>query len=400
MPTQVMLTAEDDQTIIRLRGLGDDAGLAFQFSSCTEAASSSEPDTTDSESGMRFVDNVAHEFRTPLSVIREYSSLLTERLLGELNDEQDEFISIVGDRAEDLSNMVDDLLDSCRADAGLLCIRRRSSEFRDIIDRVYSVLDRKSSIRGVSLHLQLPEDLPSVYCDPEKTSRIVMNLVINAIKLTPEGGEISVWARHDFAQNNVVVGVTDNGSGLRPDDLARVVERFQQINARCSGRTKGFGLGLNIANELVDLSFGQMSVESEFGVGSTFSFTMPITNVTVVSERYLARVMRNFGQTSSAVIMRVDVDTTVESAATEEISALLESVLSTDDLIWQVSTHSWLLLSPAARRDAQQLETAIRNEAFEVSRNRPTGELPELQIAAIQRNCAEIDTARIHELPS
>ncbi|MEO1619243.1 MAG: histidine kinase dimerization/phospho-acceptor domain-containing protein, partial [Planctomycetota bacterium] len=129
-----------------------------------------------------FVENVSHEFRTPLTVIMEYASLLADGVAGSVTEEQSSLLGIIDDRAADLNTMVDDMLDVSKLESGMLGAARCRAEVGEIVSRVLPALQRKSQIREVTLQVDIPEDTPAVYCDSEKTGRVLINLVVNAIK--------------------------------------------------------------------------------------------------------------------------------------------------------------------------------------------------------------------------
>jgi len=134
----------------------------------------------------RFADNVSHEFRTPLTVIREYAALVREGLLGEVNEQQSEFMDVIVYRVEDLNRMVDDMLDSSKLEAGIMGMHRMPTTTGEIVQRPLAGLQLKAQVRGVELSCDADDDLPTVFCDAEKAGRVITNLVANAIKFTDD----------------------------------------------------------------------------------------------------------------------------------------------------------------------------------------------------------------------
>ncbi len=119
---------------------------------------------------------------------------------------------------------------------------------------------------------------------------MIVNLAVNAIKFTPEGGTVDIWAKYIAQSGEVTIGVTDTGPGLSAENLSIVFQRFRQVDQGLHSSTKGFGLGLNIAKELVSLNLGKIDVQSEIGVGSTFYFTLPTFAPQILLDRYLERI--------------------------------------------------------------------------------------------------------------
>ncbi len=187
----------------------------------------------------RFVDNVSHEFRTPLTVIKEYSALLREGVVGDVNDQQGNMLDILGDRADDLNTMVDDMLDISKLEAGMLCTWRKNCRLSEILEHVRPNLERKALIKEVVLEVCIAPDLPAVYCDAEKIGRVIVNLCVNAIKFCGRPGRVSLWAKADDSSQDVVVGVTDNGPGINPNDVAVIFKRFKQLRTNPARQHEG-----------------------------------------------------------------------------------------------------------------------------------------------------------------
>lgn len=221
----------------------------------------------------RFVDNVAHEFRTPLTVIKEFSSILCDGLGGPVTDDQREYLGYVTSASDDLAQMVDDFLDSSKLRARTLRVDRRPHTVASILTAVRPMLRQRAATKEIEMIERIAPGLPEVFCDAEKAGRVLVNLVVNAVKFSPPGSTITLAAEADD-EGRVWIGVSDSGPGLSEEELAVVGERFRQVGdpQRTSG--KGFGLGLNIAKELVWLNLGAMRIRSEVGVGSEFAFSL------------------------------------------------------------------------------------------------------------------------------
>jgi signal transduction histidine kinase len=153
------------------------------------------------DTAQRFVDNVSHEFRTPLTVITEYVSLLQEGVVGEveLDVEQQRFLGVVADRADDLNTMVDDMLDVSKLQAGLLSTWRKNGNLTDILRHLRPALESKAQIKDVQLEFRIAPDLPAIYCDGEKLGRVLINLVVNAIKFCGNPGHVPTTRRRGLA---------------------------------------------------------------------------------------------------------------------------------------------------------------------------------------------------------
>ena len=337
------------------------------------------------ETAHQFVDNISHEFRTPLTVIKEYVSLVRDQTVRPINDEQRRFLNIADDRADDLNTMVDDMLDVSKMEAGLFSVYRKNCRVASIADHVLPGLKRKCTVKGLTLDVDIDRNLPEVYCDDEKLGRVIINLAINAIKFTRAPGAVRIWAKvqrdsEDRDSEDIVIGITDDGPGIDQSRLQCIFERFKQLDTDIRSSTKGFGLGLNIAKELVDLNFGQMHVESELGEGSTFSFTVPLAHPAEVVRRYLAALeyKRNGSSVVSMVIARID--GSVEEPLTKDVNHFLNYLLRRNDLLIRVDPCRWMLLLPEYETELSHFVARTEEEFENTNRNRPHGPLPKIHI--------------------
>ncbi len=328
----------------------------------------------------RFVDNVSHEFRTPLTVVKDYVTLVRDGLVGDVNDEQRRMLDIAGVRADELNNMVDDMLDISKLESGLLGAWRRNCHVSDIIHSVRPVLEAKAKVKDIEFHISLDEDLPQVYCDQDKVIRVIINLVTNAMKFCGEPGSVQLWAQQNDSPPEVVVGVTDNGPGIGEERLSEIFKRFKQLETNFKDSGKGFGLGLSIAKELVDLNFGEMHVETELERGSTFSFTLPAARPVEVMRRYLERAAR-LGHDSTVVsFVSACVHDSVCESASEDLNAFFNYLLRRNDLLFQRDSHCWLYIVPTPRLELNRFVARAGREWQKTNRNRPFGKLPKFEM--------------------
>ena len=226
----------------------------------------------------QFLATVTHELRTPLHSIISYGALILEGFLdGELTSEQEEHIQFMVNRAEDLSRLVDDMLDLSKIEADRLEVRPEPMELEKSLREVVEQLRPMANDKGLALTLELEENLPYALADGQRLRQIVLNLVSNALKFTEKGGvtlRCSVLERYDMLR----ISVHDTGIGISPAALDYIFEAFRQADGSTTRRFGGTGLGLTIARKLVELQGGEVAVESVVGRGSTFSFTLPIAS--------------------------------------------------------------------------------------------------------------------------
>jgi hypothetical protein len=328
----------------------------------------------------RFVDNVSHEFRTPLTVIMEYVSLLRDGVVGTLDEEQNHMLDIVSDRAGDLNNMVNDMLEISKLEAGMLGVWRRNCLVQDTVSHIIGSLSKKSLVKSIDLRFEIPEDLPQVYCDDEKLGRVIINLTTNAIKFCGQPGVVRVWAKRDDERREVTVGITDNGPGISRDNLELIFGRFKQVSGVPQGSTKGFGLGLNIAKELVQLNLGEISVTSVCGDGSTFWFTIPYAHPQEVMRRYAERIAIASNGASEVSLLQVAVSDLVDVKLAEDSLRFLNALLRRNDLLFPISPRLWLLALPEEREGLDKFHDRLEVARRTANRNRPTETLPEFKV--------------------
>ncbi len=328
----------------------------------------------------RFVDNVSHEFRTPLAVIKDYIALVREGMVGEVNDEQRRMLDVAAVRANDLNNMVDDMLDVSRFESGLLAVWRRPCRLSDIVGEVMSGLVQKAAVKQIEFEIDTAQDLPDVYCDSEKVGRVIINLVTNAMKFCGEPGHVRLWTKADPVREEVEVGITDNGPGIEAKLLESLFKRFKQIRQRKKSSTKGFGLGLNIAKELVALNFGEIRVESVVDEGSTFSFTIPMSSPRSVVRRYADRVAVGKSGARAVSVLVASIDRQVSESVAEDVDAFFNYMLRQNDLLFRRDTHRWAILLMADPTDVEGYVSRIKREFRKTNRNRPFGPLPQYDI--------------------
>jgi len=221
-----------------------------------------------------FMATMSHELRTPLTSIIGYSDMLISGMAGPLDEKQLSFISSILSNGESLLNLINDILDLTKIEAGRLELRREAVDLRAALLGVLPVIKPKAAEKRIKVSTFLPTDLPTVDADPNKLNQILLNLLSNAIKYTHENGSVSVEARrHD---GTVEIWVTDTGVGIAREDQDRIFQRFTQIDSSSTRSQGGTGLGLAITKELVELHGGSIRLQSQIGKGSSFIFTLPI----------------------------------------------------------------------------------------------------------------------------
>jgi len=224
-----------------------------------------------------FLSHVSHELRSPLTAIKQFTSILLGGLAGELNDEQREYQQIVLKNVRQLQSMVDDLLEVTRLETGKLTMELESVSVSDAVVDSFNTLQVTAIAKGVALSHDMPPHLPSAYADQIRLRQILIILLDNAIKFTPDGGSAHVKVRqlqHD--PRFMLLEVSDTGCGIGPEITERIFERLYQEPEPTQASRKGLGLGLYICKELVTRQGGHIWVKRLAEKGSTFSFTLPV----------------------------------------------------------------------------------------------------------------------------
>ncbi len=221
-----------------------------------------------------FLANMSHELRTPLNAIIGFSEVLAEKLFGDINDKQAEYLSDILDSGRHLLSLINDILDLSKIEAGRMELESVDFNLPGAIDNTLTLVRERAHRRGISLQRNVDERLGMIHGDERKVKQVLLNLLSNALKFTPEGGQIDVRAMaHDGVAE---ISVTDNGVGIAPEDQATVFEEFRQVGTAAK-KVEGTGLGLAISRKFIELHGGRIWVASEVGKGSTFAFTLPIT---------------------------------------------------------------------------------------------------------------------------
>ncbi len=220
-----------------------------------------------------FLASMSHELRTPLNAVIGFSEVLLDRMAGELNERQDEYLRDIHDAGRHLLELLNEILDLSKIEAGQMELDRVPFAVDEILRAGLALVRERASRHDIALELEVAPDAGSLVGDELRFKQVVLNLLSNAVKFTPDGGRVSASAHRD--EGRLLVSVTDTGPGIAADDQERIFESFQQ-GGRGIRREEGTGLGLTLSRRLVGLMGGELWLDSEPGRGSTFGFWVPV----------------------------------------------------------------------------------------------------------------------------
>jgi signal transduction histidine kinase len=223
-----------------------------------------------------FLANMSHELRTPLNAIIGFSEVLSERMFGELNEKQEEYLKDIHASGQHLLSLINDILDLSKVEAGRMELELTDWDLPTAIESSLTLVRERAGRRGIALHQAVDQRLGQIRGDERKIKQVLLNLLSNALKFTSEGGRVHV--RASVSDGMAEVSVRDTGIGVAPEDQEAIFEEFRQVGT-ADKKVEGTGLGLTLSRKFIELHGGRIWVQSQVGVGSTFTFTIPVRRV-------------------------------------------------------------------------------------------------------------------------
>jgi len=264
-----------EREIALLKTFGDQAAIAIEnVRLFREIQDKSQQLEVANKHKSEFLANMSHELRTPLNAIIGFSEVLLERLFGELNAKQDDYLKDIFASGKHLLGLINDILDLSKVEAGRMELEPSTFDVASAVSNAMTLVRERAQRHGITLGQQVDAALVEITADERKFKQIMLNLLSNAVKFTPDNGRIDVSARLEGP--DVVVAVHDTGIGIAPEDQAAVFEEFRQVGRNYTSKQEGTGLGLALTKRFVELHGGRIWLESEPGKGSTFTFTIPV----------------------------------------------------------------------------------------------------------------------------
>jgi signal transduction histidine kinase len=263
-----------DREIALLKMFADQAVIAIQNSRLfREIEEKSRELETASRHKSEFLANMSHELRTPLNAIIGFTEVLSERMFGEVNEKQAEYLGDILESGRHLLSLINDILDLSKIEAGRMDLEPTDFDLPSAIENTLILVRERAHRRGIMLGHVVDEHLGKIRADERKVKQVLLNLLSNALKFTPEGGRIEI--RGAVRDGTAEISVTDTGVGIAPEDQEAVFEEFRQVGTAAT-KVEGTGLGLAISRKFIELHGGRIWVKSQVGAGSTFAFTLPL----------------------------------------------------------------------------------------------------------------------------
>ena len=282
IPRGMALRPFSDSEIALVQTFADQAAIAIEnVRLITEIQEKSRELETASKHKSEFLANMSHELRTPLNAIIGFADVLGQKMFGELNEKQNDYLNDIGTSGRHLLDLVNQILDLSKVEAGRMELEPSTFAPAETVRASLAFIRDRAAVHRIAIAAEIPADLPIVIADERKIRQVLLNLLSNAVKFTPDDGWIGVSVQ--AMDGELQVAVKDTGIGILPEDRAAVFEEFRQVGQPSDRSREGTGLGLTLAKRFVELHGGRIWVDSEVGKGSTFSFAIPIERKAAVT---------------------------------------------------------------------------------------------------------------------
>jgi signal transduction histidine kinase len=268
-----------EREVALLRTFGDQAAIALEHTRLFhEIQDKSRQLEIANKHKSDFLANMSHELRTPLNAIIGFSEVLSEQMFGDVNAKQLEYLNDIHSSGHHLLTLINDILDLSKIEAGRMELELSRFDLGMLLDNSMTLVRERATRHGLTLKLDVADDVEEWVADQRKVKQVVINLLSNAVKFTPSGGSVTLRARRveDSSGGAVEVAVIDTGVGIAAQEQALVFEEFRQASGDYLRKSEGTGLGLSLAKRFVELHGGTIRVESAPGKGSTFAFVLPL----------------------------------------------------------------------------------------------------------------------------
>ena len=265
----------DDSEVVLVKAFADQAAIAIENARLfREIDEKNRQLEIASRHKSEFLASMSHELRTPLNAIIGFSEVLSERMFGDVNDKQAEYLADIQESGRHLLSLINDILDLSKIEAGRMELERSAFDLAKAVENTLLLVRERAERCGVALRVELDGNLGTIVADERKVKQVLLNLLSNALKFTPNGGRIDVRAR--VRDGDAEIAVADSGVGIAPEHQDAVFEEFRQVGSTAKN-SEGTGLGLAISKRIVELHGGCIFLSSTPHVGSTFTFRLPLS---------------------------------------------------------------------------------------------------------------------------
>lgn len=252
--------------------------ITTQHETNVELAAAAAKAEAESRSKSQFLANVSHELRTPLNAIIGFSEIIKNEVMGALNNDQYmNYVKDIHSSGVHLLSLINDILDFSKAEAGKLELQLSELDATKLIKNCMRLVSPRAEEMGVTLTTEVPKEHFIITGDAKKLKQVLLNLLSNSVKFTPQGGEVKVSAWQNVMDDSIAIEVRDTGIGIAPKDISRAMSPFGQVDSALSRKYEGTGLGLPLTKKFVEIMGGTFKIESELNVGTTITITIPLS---------------------------------------------------------------------------------------------------------------------------
>ncbi len=334
-----------------------------------------------------FISTVSHELRTPLAIIREGVSQVNDGILGVVNPNQLKFLGITLENIDRLTRIINDLLDMAKIEAGKAKIQKKKINIVHVVDGVKKSFEAQFKKQKLEFIINISPEIRDIYADSDKLQQVLTNLIGNSLKFTAQG-QVELKVVIDPSQKEFLFSVEDTGKGIRPVDLAKVLDKFSQFEREHGPGQKGTGLGMAISKSIVELHGGRIWVESVYGHGAQFYFTIPRLLVKDVFQEAVVNTLKQMHDESEPLsvasiallsdVQFSNIDQNVSDCLFDKIEIAANETLRRKDDIALLSGHELLVLLPdtnkeraisAVQRIKLSVNAVLEKESLEVITN-------------------------------